>query len=116
MGLTSFVRHADPARRTPPSRGEIIKEAIRRSESAGTCSSGNLGRWKDIVREVEEEMTGVGDGRVCNNVKLANSFFEVYVDLCTGVGAVYDIAAKTNYSLTHDLMRWPTNNNQAYAS
>jgi hypothetical protein len=69
------------------------------------------------VREVEEEMAGVGaKPRVCKQVTLANTFIKVYVDLCTGVAAVFDVETGTNYSLTHDLMRWPVFNNDAYAS
>ena len=52
----------------------------------------------------------------CKQVTLNNQFLKVYVDLCTGVAAVLNVATGTNYSLTHELLRWKVSNNDAYAS
>lgn len=110
-GLTTIARHTIPGSNVEQShREDVIAEATRRQ---GNC--GDLDRWNRILREVEE-MTKPKPRNPCQEATLRNAFFTVYVDPCHGVAAIYDIVAKKNYSLTHDLMLWPSSKNDAYGA
>jgi hypothetical protein len=114
-GFAVFARHGTVGHSEALSkarRADVIQEAIRRQGD----SCGDPDRWNRIVREVEDEVLAESHGRSCKNVTLKNSFLEVSVDLCHGVAAVYDVATKTNYSLTHELMAWPSTSNDAYGA